>query len=101
GTWPNGVAFDGENIWVTNNFDDTVTKLRASDGDLQGTFNVGDGPYGVAFVVLGQSALTGDIGQALIAAGLLALIVTAVNIGLGRRARRQSRREPSLEAGFE
>jgi len=26
-----------------------VTKLRASDGDLQGTFNVGDSPEGVAF----------------------------------------------------
>ena len=31
---PWGLAFDGENVWVTNNsFDDsTVTKLRASDG---------------------------------------------------------------------
>ncbi len=41
GDEPRGVAFDGANIWVTNYFDDTVTKLRASDGDLQGTFNVG------------------------------------------------------------
>jgi len=37
------------NIWVTNYFDDTVTKLRAIDGDVQGTFNVGDRPYGMAF----------------------------------------------------
>ncbi len=43
------MAFDGANIWVTNNGSDTVTKLRASDGDLQGTFTVGDGPRGVAF----------------------------------------------------
>jgi len=27
----------------------TIRKLRASDGDLQGTFNVGDRPNGVAF----------------------------------------------------
>ncbi|WP_322529434.1 VTT domain-containing protein [Salinicola sp. LHM] len=59
------------------------------------------GPYGVAFVVLGQSALTGDIGQAMVAAGLLALIVTAVNIGLGRRARRRSHGKPCLERRFE
>ncbi|MDF3919887.1 VTT domain-containing protein [Salinicola salarius] len=59
------------------------------------------GPYGAAFVVLGQSALTGNVGQAMVAAGLLALIVTAVNIGLGRRARRRSHGKPCLERRFE
>jgi len=34
---------------VTNHDSYTVTKLRASDGNLQGTFNVGQGPRGVAF----------------------------------------------------
>ena len=34
---------------MTNYSDNTATKLRASDGDLQGTFNVGNGPIGVAF----------------------------------------------------
>ena len=49
GNSPYGVAFDGANIWVTNYWAHTVTKLRASDGDLQGTFAVGNGPTGVAF----------------------------------------------------
>ena len=49
GTGPNGVAFDGENIWVTNHFSNSVTKLRASDGEIQGTFKVGIRPRGVAF----------------------------------------------------
>jgi hypothetical protein len=49
GDSPWGVAFDGANIWVTNYWAHTVTKLRASDGDLQGTFNVDTNPWGVAF----------------------------------------------------
>ena len=49
GTGPRAVAFDGANIWVTNQGNDTVTKLRASDGALQGTFAVGTRPVGVAF----------------------------------------------------
>src|SRR5213594_2361930 len=44
-----GVAFDGANIWTANQLDDTVTELRASDGALLGTFQVGDGPIAVAF----------------------------------------------------
>jgi len=46
---PYGIAFDGANIWVTNSDDDTVSKLRASDGSMIGTYAVGDSPYGVAF----------------------------------------------------
>ena len=38
GTYAYGVAFDGANIWVANNGSNNVTKLRASDGALQGTF---------------------------------------------------------------
>jgi len=49
GNGPIGVAFDGANIWVANSASDTVTKLRASDGDVQGTFNVGSNPHSVAF----------------------------------------------------
>ena len=49
GNSPNDVAFDGQNIWVTNGGDDTVTKLRPSDGTVLGTFNVGSQPYGIAF----------------------------------------------------
>jgi DNA-binding beta-propeller fold protein YncE len=43
------VAFDGANIWVANNGAGSLTKLRASDGALLGTFAVGASPIGVAF----------------------------------------------------
>ncbi len=49
GTSPGSVAFDGANIWVTNEGSDNVTKLRASDGANLGTFPVGSDPVGVAF----------------------------------------------------
>jgi len=49
GNNPISVAFDGANIWVTNYFSNTVTKLSASDGGVLGTFNVGAYPHGVAF----------------------------------------------------
>ena len=39
GTGPQGVAFDGLNIWVANAIDNTVTKLRAATGAPQGTFS--------------------------------------------------------------
>jgi hypothetical protein len=40
---------NGANIWVANRASNTVTKLRASDGALQGTFSVGISPSSVAF----------------------------------------------------
>ena len=49
GNSPWGIAFDGEDIWVTNNGDNTVTELRASDGANLGTFAVGTSPMGIAF----------------------------------------------------
>ncbi|MGA8762531.1 MAG: hypothetical protein WB562_06540, partial [Candidatus Sulfotelmatobacter sp.] len=51
GNEPNGVAFDGANILVTNFSDGTVSKLRANDGTLLGTFTIGAGvePFGVTF----------------------------------------------------
>jgi hypothetical protein len=45
---PYGIAFDGANMWVTNNGDNTVRKLRANDGATLGTFSVGVQPMGVA-----------------------------------------------------
>ena len=48
-SFPAGVAFDGINIWVANQGDNTVSKLRASDGAPLGTFTVGTFPYGIAF----------------------------------------------------
>jgi hypothetical protein len=47
GQQPYGVAFDGANIWTANSADGTVTKLRAADGAVLGTFKVGNTPYGV------------------------------------------------------
>src|SRR5579863_2161879 len=49
GNQPYGVCFDGANIWTANYGDTTVTKVRASDGHVLGTFNVGPGPFGVVF----------------------------------------------------
>ena len=47
-----GIAFDGANIWVTNEASSTVTKLRASDGSNLGVFSAGVAgslPRGIAF----------------------------------------------------
>src|SRR3990167_7652535 len=49
GFYPYGVAFDGANICVTNSGSVSVTKLRASDGMVIGTYAVGFAPRGVAF----------------------------------------------------
>ena len=38
---PGGITFDGNDIWVVNELDDTVTKLRGSDGKVLGIFPVG------------------------------------------------------------
>ena len=49
GLIPRGVAFDGADIWVTT-LSPLVTKLRASDGAVLGTFNNGAlFPSGIAF----------------------------------------------------
>ena len=49
GRKPWGITYDGASIWVANSRDDTVTKLRASDGALEGTFPVGGSPYYMTF----------------------------------------------------
>ena len=36
-------------MWVANRDDGTVSKLRASDGSVVGTFSIPGGGYGVAF----------------------------------------------------
>lgn len=47
GTYPQGITFDGVNIWVANCTNDTVTKLLASTGAIVGTYSVetSDGYY--------------------------------------------------------
>ena len=49
GSGAKGIAFDGANVWVTNFISATVTKLRASDGALQGTYPSGSNPFFIAF----------------------------------------------------
>ena len=49
GTEPYGIAFDGANIWVTNYSSNNVSKLRASDGAVLGSFAVSSGPTAIAF----------------------------------------------------
>jgi hypothetical protein len=41
------LAFDGANIWLPNG--NTVTKMRASDGEILAVYNVGADGSGVAF----------------------------------------------------
>src|SRR5450631_376212 len=49
GNLPVGIAFDGANLWVANEGASTVTKLRASDGSLVGTYPVGQKPVAIAY----------------------------------------------------
>ncbi len=48
GIAPYGIVYDGENIWITNYSKNNITKLRASDGSLAGTYAVAD-PWAIAF----------------------------------------------------
>jgi YVTN family beta-propeller protein len=51
GIAPTGVAFDGANIWVSNQGDGSVTVLQASNGQITETLALtkGASPYGIAF----------------------------------------------------
>src|SRR5438270_11790610 len=49
GSYPSDVAFDGGNIWVTNVGSNTVTKIRANDGEVLGTFALGGSPGSIVF----------------------------------------------------
>jgi len=44
-----GIAFDGSSVWVTQGEANTVTRIRASDGEILGTFATGAVPVGIAF----------------------------------------------------
>jgi len=44
-----GLIFDGANIWTADGARNTVTKVRASDGLVAGTYAVGSRPIGLAF----------------------------------------------------
>lgn len=49
GDQPMGMLFDGGFLWITNNGDNTVTRRRANDGALMGTYPVGVSPLGMAY----------------------------------------------------
>jgi sugar lactone lactonase YvrE len=49
GTYPSSLTFDGTKVWVSNSGTNTVTAIRASDGKIQGTFEVAGNPDGLAF----------------------------------------------------
>jgi DNA-binding beta-propeller fold protein YncE len=49
GLGPNGIAYDGSNIWVTDFNGATVTKLKATTGATLNTFSVGREPANAAF----------------------------------------------------
>jgi hypothetical protein len=46
---PQGIAFDGSSIWVSSFDDNSVTKVRASDGTNLGVFSVPGTPLSIAF----------------------------------------------------
>src|SRR5258708_24342858 len=50
GNGPRAVGFDGTHIWAANGFSASVTKLRASDGAVVGTFPCGNLPWGIGLV---------------------------------------------------
>ena len=47
GTGPQGIAFDGAHMWVTNGLSDIVTELGPA-GNVLGTLPVGHSPVGIA-----------------------------------------------------
>ena len=49
GKGPWVAAFDGTNIWISNRGDNTVSRIRPSDGTILGTYAVGSAPTGILF----------------------------------------------------
>jgi DNA-binding beta-propeller fold protein YncE len=49
GAFPQFVAFDGANIWVTDQGTNSISKLSACNGALIGTFAAGSLTTGIAF----------------------------------------------------
>src|SRR6476620_10590611 len=49
GFGPTSVVFDGTSVWCVNQESDNVTKILASNGTVQGTFNVGNTPLDAVF----------------------------------------------------
>ena len=60
GDGPISVQSDGADLWVANEFDDTVSRVRASDGKLLETWTAADGAWGV-LVARGRIFVTGSV----------------------------------------
>ena len=48
-TGPEAVAFDGTYVWVATQFNDSVTRIRVSDGSIAGSFTVGKRPVALLY----------------------------------------------------
>jgi hypothetical protein len=60
GTGPSLVASDGADLWVASITSGTVTRVRASDGTVLGTWTGATGAFGV-LVAHGRIYVTGDV----------------------------------------
>jgi hypothetical protein len=60
GDYPRDVKSDGADLWVTSIGSDTVTRVRASDGKVLGTWTMPSGAFGV-LVANGRVYVTGGL----------------------------------------
>src|SRR5262249_8672829 len=85
GANPQLVQSDGEDLWVANEIDGTVSQVQASNGKVLNTWTGATNPVGV-LVAMGRVFVTGDTNP-----GILYMIdptqpagaVTALSLGLG------------------
>ena len=61
GKFASFVVSDGRSIWVAIDSDNTITRLRASDGAVLGSFDVGEDPRGIALA--GDCLWVADLGD--------------------------------------
>ena len=62
GNSPNYVESDGEDLWVANNFSDTVTRVHASNGKVLGTWTGATSAFAV-LCAMGRVYVTGLTGK--------------------------------------
>lgn len=81
GTNPRNASFDGTHVWVANNGDNTVSKIRPADGVVVATYPVGQAPIGVA--VDGQQVWVGNSASATVSRlrATDGLLIETVNVG--------------------
>src|SRR5262245_9638280 len=48
-TGPEATAFDGTYVWIATQFNDSVTRVKATDGLVSGTFTVGKRPVALLY----------------------------------------------------